>query len=417
MKSSVVAALMGASGSTRVYAAPDEYTGRLFVAFQAEGAWDVTSFCDPKMNVAGEPEINWWARTGETQTAGNISYAPFAKNEEFFQKYYSDMLVVNGIDTQTNSHTVGVIHSWSGRTAIGYPSLPALFSAQSAPDIPLSYMNFGGYGETANLIRSSKLSEIDALTRILKPNTVAWAENSTYKRSDILELISAARGERLERMASNSLILPREAFNIAAYKEALESSPALERFASVLPADDDVQPLVNLQGYDRTILQQVQMAVLAFKSGVASSADLFLPGFDTHTDHDQDHEPLMGLLTDAIDYLWTYAEEQGVADRLTVMISSDFGRTPFYNASLGKDHWPITSAIFMEKNASWGNRVIGVTDEGHNALEIDASSLTQNQEGTLIYPIHIHKAVRNYLGINSDDVFPFFDTENLDIFS
>ena len=52
--------------------------------------------------------------------AGNIPYAPFANNTAFFEKYHSRMLVINGVDAQTNSHTVGIVHDWSGRTAEGY---------------------------------------------------------------------------------------------------------------------------------------------------------------------------------------------------------------------------------------------------------------------------------------------------------
>ena len=81
--------------------------------------------------------------------------------------------------------------------------------------------------------------------------------------------------------------------------------------------------------------RQMMLSVLAFKAGVSSSGDLFQSGFDTHSAHDRDHEPLMSHLTDSIDFLWTYAEQLGVADRLTLLIASDFSRTPFYNGGGG----------------------------------------------------------------------------------
>lgn len=98
--------LWGATG-------PD-YRGQLFVMVEAGGGWDATSFCDPKMNVPGEDKINHWADSDETRDAWNIRYAPFAGNEAFFEKYYRHMLVINGIDAQTNAHSAGVIHNWSG---------------------------------------------------------------------------------------------------------------------------------------------------------------------------------------------------------------------------------------------------------------------------------------------------------------
>ena len=104
----------------------DPYSGPLFVVIQANGGWDVTSFCDPKTNLAGEPIINNWAQTDSIRQAGNLSYAPFAANQAFFDKYYSYTPVVNGIDAQTNSHDAGRLHNWSGRLSEGLPSFPAL---------------------------------------------------------------------------------------------------------------------------------------------------------------------------------------------------------------------------------------------------------------------------------------------------
>ena len=160
--------------------------------------------------------------------------------------------------------------------------------------------------------------------------------------------------------------------------------------------------------------------MLAFRAGVAVSADLFLGGFDTHGDHDPEHDWLLGNLTDSIDFLWDYAELHGVADRLVVVIGSDFGRTNHYNADGGKDHWPIGSFVVIEKNQPWTNRVIGETDELHFARRVDPSTLQRDDaNGVLIHPKHIHKALRRYLGIENSpgsQQSPFHNTEDLPLF-
>lgn len=142
------------------------------------------------------------------------------------------------------------------------------------------------------------------------------------------------------------------------------------------------------------------MTVLAFKTGVAVSADLWLGDFDTYANHDPDHEWLFGNLTDSVDYLWEYAEEHGVADRMAVVMGSDFGRTNFYNAGAGKDHWPIGRFIVMEKDQSWTGRAVGKTDGRHFAHRINPCTLRRDDTGgTIIYPKHAHKALRRYFGI------------------
>ena len=132
------------------------------------------------------------------------------------------------------------------------------------------------------------------------------------------------------------------------------------------------------------------------------------------------HEPLLAHTTDAIELFWQQAEERGIADRVTMMIGSDFGRTPHYNGTNGKDHWPIGSFIIMEKNASWTNRVVGQTDEGQNAFKVNPNTLERDDNsGTIIYPKHVHKALRRYLDIENSVVeenLAFANTEDFAFF-
>ena len=140
---------------------------------QADGGWDPTSFCDPKANTPGEPVINHWAERDEIRQAGNIPYAPFASNAAFFEKYYDRMLVINGVDAQTNSHTVGIVHNWSGRNSEGYPAMSALLAARYGPELPVAYLSFGGYSDTGGVARYTRLNNAELLRNIARP-----AENS-----------------------------------------------------------------------------------------------------------------------------------------------------------------------------------------------------------------------------------------------
>ena len=150
------------------------------------------------------------------------------------------------------------------------------------------------------------------------------------------------------------------------------------------------------------------------------SADLWLGGFDSHDDNDMRQEVLLSNLTQSVDYLWDYAEEQGLADRLVVVLGSDFGRTNFYNADDGKDHWPIGSYVIMEKHQPWTNRVVGETDGLHFAHRINPMTLERDdRNGTIIYPKHVHKALRRYLGVERSSgaqLFPFNNTEDFALF-
>ena len=423
----LLAAAIGAPGFRLPLVNAADYRGKLFVFVQADGGWDPTSFCDPKANTRGEPVINHWAERDDIRQVGNIFYAPFANNAAFFEKHHQRMLVINGVDAQTNSHTVGIVHNWSGRNSEGYPTLSALSAAHYAPpNLPVPYLSFGGYSVTGGLTRFTRIDSPEPLRNIADPTTFIWnPAERTFSEADwaALELYRAATAERL---AAAPGLLPGDTRHLAFYRSAFapEGLEGLKAYSDALPPENELEQREEGPNDLRSSLRsQAQLTVLAFKTGVAVSADLHLGGFDTHGNHDTDQAWLLGNLTRSVDYLWDYAEAHGVADRLVVVLGSDFGRTNFYNADnavAGKDHWPIGSYVVMEKNQRWTNRVVGETDELHFAYRIDPRTLRRDDYGgTIIYPKHVHKALRRYIGIeNSAGArrFPFPDTEDFTFF-
>lgn len=373
-----------------------DYRGKLFVSVQADGGWDPTSLCDPKANTPGEPVINHWAERDEIRQAGNIAYAPFARNAAFFEKYHRRMLIINGVDAQTNSHTVGIVHNWSGRNSEGYPTMSALLAAHYAPDLPAPYLSFGGYSKTSGITRFTRIDDPSVLRDIAYP--VDPANENMFSEEDWAALESY-RAATAEHFVTAPNLLPSEARHRAFYSSAF-ATEGLKAYADAIPPYDEIERLEEYGNFWSSLRRQAQLTVLAFKTGVAISADLHLGGFDTHANHDPDHEWLLGNLTDSVDYLWDYAETHGVADRMVVVMGSDFGRTNFYNAEAGKDHWPIGSYIIMEKNQHWTGRAVGETDDLHFAHRINPATLRRDDaRGTIIYPKHVHKALRRYLGI------------------
>ena len=250
-----------------------------------------------------------------------------------------------------------------------------------------------------------------------------YDDSLRYFSEDAWNALESYRAATAQRRAATPNLLPAEERHLALYRSALdpEKFEGLKAYADAIPPEDQIEEEEEGPNNLSSLRQQAQLTVLAFKTGVAVSADLWLTGFDTHDSHDEDHEWLLGNLTRSVDYLWDYAELHGVADRMVVVMGSDFGRTNYYNAQSGKDHWPIGSYVIMEKNQRWTNRVVGETDALHFAERIDPRNLQRNdQSGTIIYPKHVHKALRRYFGIEHSTGslrFPFNNTEDFDFFS
>src|SRR5262249_40317250 len=94
------------------------------------------------------------------------------------------------------------------------------------------------------------------------------------------------------------------------------------------------------------LMQQAQLALLCFKAGVAVSANIAYGGFAPHSNNDTQQQRQMMVLMRAIGYLFDQIDAMGLTNQVYVVVGSDFGRTPFYNAGNGKDHWNATSMLF-----------------------------------------------------------------------
>jgi hypothetical protein len=93
------------------------------------------------------------------------------------------------------------------------------------------------------------------------------------------------------------------------------------------------------------------------------------------------------------------AEELKIRDQLVIIVQSEMGRTPTYNAGNGKDHWSIGSVMFLGRGIK-GNRVIGATDEKQLHVPLDPQTLScDRQKGIRVRPEHIHGALRDLAGI------------------
>lgn len=403
------------SGPSKAFAQPPgAYEGKCVVSLMLDGGADPTQFCDPKTNTPGERKINNWADNDEPRQIGNITFAPIADNEWLLSRFGADMLVINGVDYGTNSHTTGKMYAKTGSNAEGKPSVTALHAANTTPDLPLAFSLFSGVARTSGLIQHNQFSNLKKLRALARPHYrdsmyISNADLNALKRGqDELDTV-ASLSQLTAEWRGRSLSTARQQAAFTRYESSKQGAELLGSIAEILPPDGDIvseeQFSVLLPGGPRKLYsdakKQMQGALLVLKSGLGSAVDISLDGFDTHDGHDAQHEVLYTHLADALDFFWNYAEELGIADRILLVIGSDFGRTNFYNDGEGKDHWPVGSSIIMERNAPWGNRVVGLTDELHFAKRINPTTLREDPTGVIITPAHVHKALQNYLGLDT----------------
>lgn len=392
------------------------YTGTLWVTLNASGGWDVTSHCDPKGSTGpNDPApMNHYLATDIGTAVGSKSgmkYAPSAENKAFFDKYASDLMVINGMDTSTNSHDVGSRVTWSGTLVENKASFAALVASAAGESLPMSYISYGGYDVTGGAVAVTRVGNLDAIKKIAFPNVISPlydADQTPFYTDATAARIAAARDARHQAYA-NKQNLPRLKDSMGMLFTARSGQNELKKLTEYLPA----------QLEQSNLRRQVQIALAAYRAGICVSVNLSTGGFDTHGDNDQQQFPRLASIWDGVDFLVEQSKLFGIWGNIVILMGSDFGRTPGYNMGDGKDHWSISSMLLMGKGIP-GDTVIGKTTDRHNPYNIDPNTLAPVEGGGLrLKPGHIHRALRRLAGIDQSDLavrFPIKEKEELLLF-
>ena len=370
------------------------YDGPYYVVVNASGGWDTTYLMDPK----GIGGINRLYEEGDILTEGNHRLAPTAKhiekgmsNEEFFAKYGSELLTINGLDYSINNHSPCSRYMATGKLdSQAYPTFAALVAACKGPECPLSFLTFGNYSSTGNLVPMSRVPYLTSLSGLANADGVHGGVHSPYHDTFVIDRIDQALKSQQDAREKTARLPRRQRAQSMLYAAQLNSK-ALQRVA----------PYISKEMAEGRFPQQAEIALAAFKAGVCVSANLSIGQFDSHANNDRDQMQLIPELLAGIDELLRRAEDLQIRDKLVVVIQSEMGRRPIYNKGNGKDHWSIGSAMFLGPGIQ-GNRVIGATDEEQFLVPVDVDTLAENRDvGIRIRPEHIHVALRELAGIDS----------------
>lgn len=385
-----VATVLPLSWSRRSQAADQ----RLWIMVQAPGAWDPVSFCNPHTNSefylkgavpSATPMSHYTAES--VGQAGNIRYvkelAPgFATGfDSFAEKYYRDLLVINGIESNNGNHVTGVRICVCGDSALTHPTFAA-YAVADNPKLPLQVLIGDGYENTAGLVSKVPLMGLSSLPSL-------WTQTPTVFDPQELTLLQNARLQRLQTQQQASR-LPREALEQQASYDAWLTVDELKKLTSALPADLSTDPTENA----------LQHLCAAMAAGLTGSAQLGIrteTSWDTHSNHDAGMSVNLLKLFASLDFLLMEAERQGLRDRLNIVVSSDFGRTPFFNSGQGKDHWSVGSMLFIGPDFD-GNRVVKLDNEFLEARPVNPATLEPSATGEIITMKHVFRSLRSLVG-------------------
>jgi uncharacterized protein (DUF1501 family) len=149
----------------------------------------------------------------------------------------------------------------------------------------------------------------------------------------------------------------------------------------------------------------------AFRSGLTTSVSVNpFGGFDTHTDNTQQNGSWQRTFT-YVDALLTGLQSQAgliapsLLDETTVVVCSEFGRTPELNGANGKDHHPWTSMLLAGKGVR-GGTTLGLTDKDQVGVKINLSSGMPDDTGVVLDVTNMVAGIVTLMGANSADFLP-----------
>jgi uncharacterized protein (DUF1501 family) len=275
--------------------------------------------------------------------------------------------------------------------SLAYPTFAALVAACNGPTCPLSFLTFGNYSNTGNIVAMSRVPYIQSLRQIASADSVEGNPRTPYHDDFVLSRIEQALHDQQEARATQPL-LPRQERAENMLYAAQVNSKAMQRITPYIPSSMPKERLA----------QQAEIALASFKAGVCVSANLSIGQFDSHANNDTDQMKLIPELLAGIAYVLRRSEELKIRDKLVVVMQSEMGRTPNYNKGNGKDHWSIGSVMFLGPGIK-GNRVIGATDDKQFHVTLNPQTLACEKDkaaGIRVRPEHIHDVLRQYAGIS-----------------
>jgi uncharacterized protein (DUF1501 family) len=390
----------------RWIAKADPTNPHFLVMLFADGGWDPTQTLDVHdpldatdgIDVDVDPTVSGLPAS-QIATVGGITYVsnPTTRPavDTYFTNWAAKSCVVNGIGTRSTSHDQSrqlVLTGYLDPTRADF----AVISAQkNGPDMPLPHLllsgqSFGGQFAGLSGRLGGQMGTAIAYNRLSDSGVLAVSALGEAYVQQALER------ERLlaEQAAANAV-----SGRLAAYHDANGRADKLTRLANGLNLN------TNTGGQLATSLGN------AFRSGLTTSVSVNpFGGFDTHTDNTQQNNSWQRVFTYVDALLAGLSQQAGLVsasllDETTVVVCSEFGRTPELNTDNGKDHHPWTSMLIAGKNVKGGTSV-GLTDGNQEGVKTNLSTGMPDDTGVVLDVTNMVAGLVTLMGANSADYLP-----------
>ncbi len=367
----------------KVGLASEAQSRRLLVVYN-QGGWDVSMLFDPQFS---NSQVQT-AQDGQVNTIGGLTYvdSPSRPNvTSFMSRFGSSSTIINGLGVGSISHKKCERLLFTGSRLQGSPDFGSMI-AQRHTDLPLPYAILSGPRMTGDL--GYNVARVDqTFVSILRQDPVVNYE----KVYQFIQESSSSQGSA----------------RISEYWETLNRRQQLSNAVDLFPDIIDSAPSAQVD---------LSLQLLANNVSAVTMLQILPPPFhqwDTHSTNDQLQSGCFDYLFQHLLYLGNQLEStldsNGIPliESTTVVVLSEMGRTPVYNSSSGKDHWPYTSMLLFGSQIR-GGTVVGASDSKLTSKSVDLIDGQPTSNGVLLKTSHVLAGL-----LTSFDIDPaqYFDTK------
>jgi uncharacterized protein (DUF1501 family) len=390
----------------RWIAKADPTNPHFLVMLFSDGGWDPTQTLDvhdPLDATDGidvdVPQAISGLPPSQIATVGGITYMsnPTTRPavDTFFTNWAAKTCVVNGIGTRSTSHDQSRQLVLTGYLDPTRADFAVISAHKNGPDMPLPHLllsgqSFGGQfaglsgrlgGQMGTAIAYNRLSDngmaaVSALGEAYVQQALEW-----------------------ERLIAQGAAQSAVSGKFEAFHDANGRADKLTRLANGL----------NLN--TGTGAQLATSLANAFRSGLTTSVSVNpFGGFDTHTDNTQQNTQWDRVFT-YVDALAAGLQAQAgivaptLLDETTIVVCSEFGRTPELNTDNGKDHHPWTSMLLVGKGVKGGTSV-GLTDSNQEGIKVNLATGMPDDTGIVLDVTNMVAGLVTLMGANAGDYLP-----------
>lgn len=366
---------------------------RKFLFLFAGGGWDTTFVFEQKFG-STRTDMDPTAYQGQ---AGNIRYTAsdmWPAVSRYMSRWSSRTVLINGVDSHSVGHESCTQFMMTGTSATSIADWPTTLAANatgeySLPHIVYSGPNFpgnsgstvvrGGGGTLLDLIDADIAGQSDQPVPRLVTPADQMVDAFVYKRAQRLAPERGGKGRQMLDSLMSSM-------NRASELEGRSFE-------------------ANLTRQGGGLLERSLAALDVMRLGLCRCAMVGVGfGWDNHANV-QVQGPQFDAVFDDLDQILTYMAStpgqwsSSLLNEVVVVMMSEMGRTPVFNGSAGKDHWPFTSMLVAGAGVR-GNQVVGSTDEGLVSVPIDLKTGQASSSGTNLMSEHVGTALLKIGGLD-----------------